>query len=98
MEHYIYNFWCTLLTVVDIFAGAGGTAVGFHKAGFQVIGAVDIDVQANNTYERNIGLRPLDLDLLNVSPQNLRKSLNLKRGKLDVLVGCPPCQGFSRLR
>lgn len=84
-------------TVLDLFSGAGGTALGFKRAGFNIIGAVDIAKDAIETYHRNIGHRPKNLDLLTLPAKQLLKEFNLKKGKLDVLVGCPPCQGFTNM-
>jgi len=85
-------------TVIDLFSGAGGTAVGFHQAGFKIAGAIDIDLMATKTYEHNLGVKPVVADLLELPPQNLLKLFDLKPKELDVLVGCPPCQGFTRMR
>lgn len=87
-----------MLTVVDLFAGAGGTARGFLDAGFKIVGAVDNDPNANLTYTKNIGVIPKPLDLLKVEATTFRKALGLGRKRVDVLVGCPPCQGFTHLR
>jgi DNA (cytosine-5)-methyltransferase 1 len=85
-------------TVVDLFAGAGGTGLGFQQAGFRIVGAVEIDPNAAETYERNLGVKVKRVDIRQLSPVAFREELGLKEGELDVLVGCPPCQGFSRMR
>lgn len=84
--------------VLDLFCGAGGTALGFHRAGFRVVGAVDIDPAAARTFQHNLGLAPLVADLAAISPQQLLHHFNLQADQIDVLVGCPPCQGFTRMR
>ncbi len=86
------------LKVIDLFSGAGGTALGFTDAGFEIVSALDIDATACKTYRRCIKIQPLRADIQNVQPKTLLQSLNLKRGEIDVLVGCPPCQGFTRMR
>jgi len=88
----------TLPTLVDLFSGAGGTGIGFIKAGFRILGAVEIDRYAAETYEKNLGIKVKIADIRDFSPKEFRKELKLRRGQLDVLVGCPPCQGFSRMR
>lgn len=88
----------TKSTVLDLFSGAGGTAVGFRRAGFQIIGAVEIDDSAADTYERNIRITVHREDIRELEPAVLRKKLKLEKRELDVMVGCPPCQGFTRLR
>ncbi len=85
------------LTVLDLFSGAGGTALGFKRAGFKIVGAVDIAKDAAETYARNIGHSPKKLDLLTLPAKQLLKEFGLTKGKLDVLVGCPPCQGFTNM-
>src|SRR4029079_16481075 len=95
------------MQVVDLFSGAGGMSAGFLRAGFEIIGAVDAQVTkngrrseyvCNETYEANIGVRPLAEDLASVEAADLRRRLNLGRAELDVLIACPPCTGFSQKR
>lgn len=86
------------LTVVDLFSGAGGTGVGFKKAGFRIVGAVELNANAAKTYENNLKVKVKQEDITTISPAKLRRELKLRLGELDVLVGCPPCQGFSRMR
>lgn len=86
------------LTVLDLFSGAGGTGVGFTKAGFRIIGAIEIDRNAAATYEKNLGVEVEKKDIRKISPAEFRRKLKLRRYELAVLVGCPPCQGFSRMR
>ncbi|MHB1396882.1 MAG: DNA cytosine methyltransferase [Thermoleophilia bacterium] len=94
-------------TVVDLFSGGGGMSYGFHShPQFKIIGAVDAQkgkpsskhgsLQCNLTYEMNIGIQPLNVDLGNVDPTQLRESMGLEVGELDVLISCAPCTGFSR--
>ena len=85
-------------TTIDLFSGAGGTALGFKQAGFEIIAAVEIDPWAAKTYEANIGIEPIKRDIREIDPDGFRESLGLREGELDVLVGCPPCQGFTRMR
>lgn len=85
-------------SVVDLFCGAGGLSKGFMDAGFKVEIGVDFDDAALTTFTKNHGdaeAKKLNLfDLDNV--YEIEKGLK-KRGveKLDVLIGGPPCQGFS---
>src|SRR5690606_21964425 len=61
--------------------------------------AVEIDSDAANIYQSNHPeVDVLCADVRNVSPAKLRTRLKLRRGDLDLLAGCPPCQGFSVLR
>jgi DNA (cytosine-5)-methyltransferase 1 len=82
-------------SAVDLFAGAGGFSLGASEAGFEVVAAVDKWTPALRTYERNFEHRVLDCDLAIESPAALRRELGLCPGDLDLLIGGPPCQGFS---
>ncbi len=86
------NFTC-----VDMFSGAGGLSRGFYDAGYDVILGVDFDEAALKTFKENHGnAEAIKLDLYDHS--NIDKIVSLIKGKkieLDVLVGGPPCQGFS---
>ena len=92
--------------VIDLFSGAGGMSYGFRaRPEFRVVGAVDAEVGkpssgagslgCNATYEANIGVAPLALDLATASPDVLADAFAL-RGGLAVLCCCAPCTGFSR--
>jgi DNA (cytosine-5)-methyltransferase 1 len=59
---------------------------------------MDLNHWACETYEKNLGIKPIEGDIRNVSGEQILNESGLKRGELDVLVGCPPCQGFSSLR
>jgi len=87
------------LTALDLFSGCGGLTLGLHQAGFKVVGAVEFDQTAVNSYRSNhpdVHLKHVDIRKL--SAEGLRRELQIPRGKLDLLAGCPPCQGFSSLR
>ncbi len=81
---------------IDIFAGGGGLTVGLKRAGFAVAGAVEIERHAFSTYKVNHPeVRALRQDVRTVTGRDLRRMV--PRGRVDLLVGCPPCQGFSSL-
>jgi len=84
-------------TCVDLFCGAGGLSRGFLDADFDVILGVDFDDTALKTFEHNHGnAKVMKLDLFNHNNiQQIVDFVNSKSKKLDVLVGGPPCQGFS---
>lgn len=85
-------------TVVDLFSGAGGLALGFRAAGFEVVLASDISEPCARTHERNLPDVPFLLgDIAKISGDDILSRCGLRRGELDVLVGGPPCQGFSIL-
>lgn len=82
------------LRVVDLFCGAGGLSLGFRSAGFEIVGGIDSDVSSVQTYSENFGpAKAIAADLSQVSSTEVAKSLGVSR--VDVIVGGPPCQGFS---
>jgi len=86
-------------TAFELFSGCGGMTLGLKLAGFKVVGAVEIDSLALETYQHN---HPDVLvwakDIRNVSTDEVMERLELRQAQLDLLAGCPPCQGFSTLR
>lgn len=87
------------LKAVDLFAGCGGLTLGLRRAGFDVVGAVEIDERAASVYQENHpGVELKQADIRNLCARKFRRELGLARGELDLLAGCPPCQGFSSLR
>ncbi len=83
----------------DLFSGCGGTTTGLKAAGFAVIAAVDNDPLANESFATNHpDVQVWAHDLLCLDPSQLRQHLGLRKGGLDLLAACPPCQGFSRVR
>lgn len=83
--------------VVDLFSGAGGLSRGFMDAGFNILLGVDFDDAALNTFKYNHGdAEVLKLDLYNHENIEVISDFLVKKGiVLDVLIGGPPCQGFS---
>lgn len=86
-------------TAIDLFSGSGGLTLGLKNAGFRVIGAVDSDSLAAETYRVNHNDTFLwEMDIRDLSVSEVASQLKLKLGELDLLAGCPPCQGFSSIR
>lgn len=95
-------------SVVDLFSGAGGMTYGFHAhTAFQLVGAADVEVGkpstghgaigCNATYEHNIGVAPLAVDLSDIPSDELAsKIMPSGVNDLEILLTCPPCTGFSR--
>lgn len=81
---------------IELFAGAGGLALGLEQAGFEHIGLVEFDRSATNTLILN---RPqwnvVCEDIALTTQRDLEKEFNIKKGKLDLLSGGAPCQSFS---
>lgn len=83
--------------LVDLFCGCGGMSWGLKQAGFHVLAGVDIDAPSIETYRRNFGEDaglPADLTLL--AAEEFAEYLNLRPEELDLMIGGPPCQGFSK--
>jgi DNA (cytosine-5)-methyltransferase 1 len=79
---------------VDLFAGVGGLSLGFEAAGFQIAAAFENDPAALKTFRANHNGTPAHaLDLS--SPQAAQRIAELVDGPIDVVLGGPPCQGFS---
>lgn len=83
-------------TVIDLFCGAGGLSEGFRQAGFHVLAGQDYDEQAGKTFaathsEATFVGGPIQ----NVTAESLLRVCARSRGEIDVLVGGPPCQGYS---
>jgi DNA (cytosine-5)-methyltransferase 1 len=84
---------------IDLFCGAGGLTEGLRRARFRVIAALDNDELATESYQLNHPRTRLWVEQIqDVRPEAMMKELGLARGDLDLLAGCPPCQGFSSLR
>lgn len=89
----------TRLTAVDLFSGCGGLSRGLKDAGFRVCVAVEIDTKAQATYRMNHpDVYLFGYDIQKINPADILEKAGLEPGQLDLLAGCPPCQGFSRLR
>lgn len=81
---------------IELFAGAGGLALGIEKAGFEHIGLIEFNQSAADTLKKN---RPnwnvICTDIANISCQDLEQYFQIKKGDLDLLSGGAPCQSFS---
>lgn len=86
-------------TAIDCFAGCGGMSQGLKQAGFNVIGAIEIDKDAAHVYQLNHPtVSTWSEDIRNLTTDAVMMHLGIDVGELDLLGGCPPCQGFSTLR
>lgn len=86
-------------TAIDLFSGCGGLSQGLKDAGFTVKAAVEIDQKAQATYKLNhADVHLYSEDIRKLDPLLILKDIGIKIGELDLLAGCPPCQGHSRLR
>jgi DNA (cytosine-5)-methyltransferase 1 len=87
------------LTAIDLFAGCGGLSSGLRAAGLDVLAAIENDPDAARTYKANHpSVKLYEKDIRLVSPECVIDELKLPEGAtLDLIAGCPPCQGFTRL-
>jgi len=79
------------MRVIDLFAGCGGLSLGFIRSGYEVSKAVEFDASIANTYKMN---HP-ETDVIVNDIKNIDHSGVFKYGDADVIIGGPPCQGFS---
>lgn len=84
-------------TVISLFAGGGGSLLGYKKAGYKELLAIDWDDNAIQTLKANFNIPTLKENILNLHVDTIFKYTNIKRGELDILDGSPPCQGFSTI-
>lgn len=81
---------------IELFAGAGGLALGIERAGFHTIGLIEFDKAAADTLAYNRpNWRVIHDDIANISCLDLEKYFDIKKGELDLLSGGAPCQAFS---
>ncbi len=85
------------LTCLDLFCGCGGFSLGMERAGFRILAAIDSNEEAIQTFKANFPKTlALQKDLAKFSPARLAAKLGVNQ--VDVIVGGPPCQGFSTVR
>lgn len=85
-------------TAIDLFCGAGGLTQGLKQAGFTVVGAIESHPTYAESYKLNHPKTNLKLsDITKIAPLKYMEELGLKTGELDLLAGCPPCQGYSTI-
>ena len=78
-------------TAIDLFSGAGGLSKGFEQAGFVIKAAFEKNANARKTYSHNFPYVAMYEDFIGAD----YKALKERHGSIDVVIGGPPCQGFS---
>jgi DNA (cytosine-5)-methyltransferase 1 len=84
------------LSVVSLFAGAGGLDAGFHAAGFETIAGVEIDKDCCETLAANWDWPVISKSIEDVKSSDLLSIAGLSNASVDVVIGGPPCQPFSK--
>lgn len=81
---------------VDLFAGAGGLSLGFEQAGFAVAAAVELDPVHAAVHGYNFPQTVvLPQSITQTTGAQVRRQAGLGRQDIDLVIGGPPCQGFS---
>ena len=81
---------------IDLFCGAGGLSRGFSLANFETIFANDFDKGISDTYKLNFPEVPfIDGDITELNYEEISNNFDIKPGEIDVVMGGPPCQGYS---
>ena len=81
-------------TVIDLFAGVGGLSLGFEQAGFQVVLANEYDPEIAAAYQKNHQTTKMVVG--DITKLDLEETFGPLAGNVDVIIGGPPCQGFSQ--
>jgi DNA (cytosine-5)-methyltransferase 1 len=90
--------------VIDFFSGCGGLSYGFHLIGkttrlLKPVAAFDMDDHANKTFELNLGLIPEKIDIATMlANDKFNTFVNRDKSRPLIIMGGPPCQGFSAHR
>lgn len=93
-KHKQHGELATLPTYIDLFSGSGGFSLGFDWAGFQNIFSVEYDSEICKTYRYNFPSHNLvECDITKLQDEDVIKLVDGR--KIDVIIGGPPCQGFS---
>jgi DNA (cytosine-5)-methyltransferase 1 len=81
---------------IDLFCGAGGLSLGFERAGFKCVGAIDISKACINTHKLNFpDCVSINTDISKINPREFSKEIGNK--KIDLVIGGPPCPTFSTI-
>lgn len=82
--------------IIDLFCGCGGFSKGFQDAGHNVLLGIDAWEDAAITYQHNFpNAKVINKDITTIRSQEILNTLNMQKSDIDVIIGGPPCQGFS---
>ena len=97
-SHNVSFFENDSLSVVDLFSGVGGLSLGAARAGFKVLGAVEVEPRIVEAHARNFpNTTHIESDVSDICGQTLKCQLDIGDGELAGIIGGPPCQGFSSI-
>ncbi len=97
MENVEFRNGCHRPKVLDLFCGCGGMSWGLAKGGFEIVAGIDIWNKALQTYAHNHkNAKALQLDISKTNPHDVLQTLGMEKESIDVIIGGPPCQGFSK--
>lgn len=82
--------------LVSLYTGAGGLDYGFEAAGFETSAAVEIDADCCETLRRNRRWSVFEKSIFDVPTSDLLEAANTASGAIDLVIGGPPCQPFSK--
>jgi DNA (cytosine-5)-methyltransferase 1 len=83
------------INVIDLFCGCGGMSKGLTDAGLNIIAGIDVWDKAINSYKKNFHHQAICEDLTKLPPEKFNDMYNKENKNVDLIVGGPPCQGFS---
>ncbi len=84
------------MRMISLFTGAGGLDYGFEAAGFSTRVAVDNDQDCCKTLKNNRSWPIINKDIHETTSEEILKIGNLRNGEVDLIIGGPPCQPFSK--
>lgn len=91
----ILNNETNVLNVIDLFCGCGGMSKGLTDAGLNIIAGIDVWDKAIDSYKKNFHHQGICEDLTKLPPEKFNTLYNKCNKQIDLIVGGPPCQGFS---
>lgn len=83
------------LKVLDLFCGCGGMSKGLEDSGLKIVAGLDIWDKAIDSYTKNFDHLSVCEDISKLSPESFSNKYKIEKDNIDVIVGGPPCQGFS---